>query len=131
MSDETMKADGFEWLTAKLGAKQERVPQPTRDDVRIAEKFLSEPEVTRRLALGIAGVSDAIRLVMRSGITEEGICLLIQNLIPNLKNGAPVPFTIISNVLVGAANLDRYLIGDKAAPGKMRRTRKDKGQKRK
>jgi hypothetical protein len=98
-----MKESGAGWLMDGIP-----MPHPKRDDVEKAERFLSEPEVTQRLATGIAAVVESVRAMMRSGLTEEAICLLIQNSAGYVK-GNLIATTTISKVLIAAAHLDKYL----------------------
>ncbi len=114
MSDDNGVTRDNNWLRVGDGKKTKMVPYPERNDVEIAEKFLSEPEVTRMLATGIARVSECVQMIQESGLTEEAICLLIQDQMPNLRNGKKLDRKTISNVLMTAANLDRLLV-DKPA----------------
>ncbi len=79
---------GANWLLQNIDGKVEKVSQPTRDDVAIAEKFLGDPATARKLAYGIEAVSNAMRALAESGLTEDAITLLIQEAIPKLKNGS-------------------------------------------
>ncbi len=94
------------WLDADLDGVMKKVPQPSRDDVAIAEKFLGDPEATRKLAFGIEEVSNAVRMIASSGLTEEALCYLIQLSVGYVK-GNLVATSTISKVLQAAATLDK------------------------
>lgn len=97
------------WLSTAIDGQLKKVPQPSRDEVAIAEKFLSDPEATRRLTFGIEAVANAVRMVAASGLTEEALCMLIQYSI-GYDGKNLVSTRTISKVLVAAANLDkRYM----------------------
>lgn len=106
---------GADWLLEKVveKAKPAKVPHPTRDDVAIAEKFLSEPEAVRRLTFGIAKVAESVRMLQEGGLTEEALCLLIQHSIGYVGKNM-VATSTISKVLVAAANLDRRFLEPEA-----------------
>lgn len=112
-----------DWLGFSEPPKsKEKVKPGGKLDVREAVAFVEQGVMSEaQLAVGLLGVSSLAKQLLSGGITHDALSLLIQASIPRLKNGNPVPFKIILDVLRGAAALDGYV--DRAALEKVRAAR--------
>ncbi len=106
-----MKNHGFDLPLPKArGSRQAKIEREEGVDVGDAVSYLEEAnrgsialvQATQKFAL-------AAQALLESGLTEDAISLLIQDLMGNARNGKPYPRETITLTLRAAARLTEHL----------------------
>lgn len=88
-------------------------PQPRQeeslDDIEIWMTAAADKK--SRVAQHLSQISNAATEMFRTGLTREGLALLIQNSMGKQKNGEAYAISTINKVLDALGSLDRYLVG--------------------
>lgn len=107
----SLKNHGFELPvpTGRRNSRQNVIAREEGVDVSNAVTYLEEAAAgATALTESTRHFAQAAKALLESGLTENAICLLIQDLGPK-PHGRPIPKEVIRDVLKAAARLDEHL----------------------